>query len=157
MREYYLVMQEVSLLVQTDNLAAVAETGINRHCPLLTDRSGKQKLREVLPENVNRLYVSLLLSLLDNLVGQRWLKQTLVGIINGLTDLIRQFRARITMFLTEIVVDLVATFLWISIETDGQKALFLRTQNRQQVVRRNPLQRHREIEISPVLRSLCVA
>ena len=74
MREYYLVMQEVSLLVQTDNLAAVAETGINRHCPLLADRSGKQKLREILTEHINRLDVSLFLGLLDNLVGERWLK-----------------------------------------------------------------------------------
>ena len=86
MREYDLVVQEVSLLVQTDYLTAVAEAWVNRHCPLLAYRSGKQKLREILSENVNRLDVSLFLGLFDNLVGQRWLKQTLISVINGLTD-----------------------------------------------------------------------
>ena len=86
MREYDLVVQEVSLLVQTDYLTAVAETRVDRHCPLLAYRSGKQKLREILSENVNRLDVSLFLGLFDNLVGQRWLKQTLISVINGLTD-----------------------------------------------------------------------
>ena len=157
MREYDLVVQEVSLLVQADDLAAVAETRVDRHCPLLADRSGKQKLCEVLPEHINRLYVSLLLGLLDNLVGQRRLKQTLVGVINGLTDLVGKLGTRITMFLTKIIINLVAAFLRIRIEPYRQKALILSTKDSQQIVRWNPLQRHREVEISPVLRSLGVA
>ena len=157
MREYDLVVQEVSLLVQTDYLTAVAEAWVNRHCPLLAYRSGKQKLREILSENVNRLDVSLFLGLFDNLVGQRWLKQTLISVINGLTDLVGKLGTRITMFLTKIIIDLVAAFLRVRIEPYRQKALILSTKYRQKVMRRNPLERHREIEISPILRSLGIA
>ncbi len=70
MRKYDLMVQEVALLVQTDDLAAVAETRVYRHCPFLADRSGEKKLRKVLSKNIDRLYVSLFLSLLDDLIGQ---------------------------------------------------------------------------------------
>ncbi len=56
------------------------------------------------------------------------------------------------MLLTEIIIDFVAALLRIGIKANRQKAFLLSAQNRQQIVRRNPLKRHGEIEIRPVLR-----
>jgi hypothetical protein len=69
MRIDYLVMQEVSLLVQAGDLAAIPEARIYGHGALLANRRGKQQLSEILSEYVYGLDVSLLLGLLDYLVA----------------------------------------------------------------------------------------
>ena len=151
MREYYLVMQQVSLLVQADDLAAVAEPRVDCHRPFLADWRRQEQLGQIVAKDIDGLNVSLFLSLLKDLVGKGRCQQTLVGVIHRLTDLIGEPGSRIAVLLAEIIVDLVAAFLRIGIQADGEKALVLSPENGQEIVCRDPLQRHREIEISPEL------
>ena len=59
------VVQEIALGVETGYLAAVTETGVDRHRPLLPYGRRKKELLEILPENIHRLHVGLLLCLTD--------------------------------------------------------------------------------------------
>ena len=146
-----LVVEKVAVHVKAGYLAAVSESRVDRHRPLLAHRRRKQELGKIVSEDSHRLLVGLFLGLLDDLVGDGWLEQTFESIIHGLPQLICKLGAGIPVLLTEIIVDPVAAFLRIRVQTDAEKALVLGSEDGQEIVRRNLLQRHREIEIGTVL------
>ena len=75
---YDLMMEKVSMLIKADNLASIPEARVNRHRPLLSDRCRQKELLQVLAKHSNRLKVSLLLELVNDLISYGRLQKTLV-------------------------------------------------------------------------------
>ena len=84
------MVQEVSLLIKADSLASVAETGVYCQGALLPQRGRKKQLLEVLPEDLDRFNVSLLLRFLDDFVGNGRVKKALERIFHGSAYLLRE-------------------------------------------------------------------
>ena len=80
-------LQEIALLVQTHGLASVAETGVYGQRTLLPQGRRQQELFEILPEYFDGLGIRLLLRLLDYLVRDGRIEQTLPRIFDRRTDL----------------------------------------------------------------------
>ena len=68
MREDCLIVQQIALLIQTDNLAAGSESRVDCKGTLLTDRSRKQKLLKVLAKDSDGLYISPFFSFLVDFI-----------------------------------------------------------------------------------------
>ena len=88
MREYYLVMQEIALLVKAHGLAAVPEPGVDGQCPFLAERRREKQLLKVVSEHLNRLHIRLLFGFLEYLVGDRRVQKALESILDRLAYLL---------------------------------------------------------------------
>ena len=62
-------MEQVSLLVKADNLAACSEAGIDSKDTLLSYRRSKKKLAQIFSEYPYRFYIGLFLGFLDYFIG----------------------------------------------------------------------------------------
>ena len=87
----YVVVEERSLRIEHDNLAACAYAWVDTHDTFWAKRCGKQELSEVLLEHFDSLCVRFLFALSGKFVFDRRAKQTFVRIIDGLAN---QFLAR---------------------------------------------------------------
>ena len=151
MREEDLVVQQAAALVQADDLAAVAETGVDGHRPFLADRRGKQELGQVLTEDGDRFQVCLLLGLGEHFIGNGRLQQALVRVVDRRVELLGETRGGTAARPAEIVIHPRRTALRIRIDAQRKETFVAGAEHGQQIVRRDPLQRHREVEIRAVL------
>ena len=138
MREDDLVVQQVALFIQADHLASRPETRVDGHDALFPDRGGQQQLAQVLAEDPDRFNIRLRLRLLQDLSRNGRLQQALIGIVHGLSDLLRGVMGRIAVLLGVVIIDFLAALLRIGIDGNLQEALVLRPEHGEQVVRRNP-------------------
>ena len=115
MRKYGFVMKKIALFIQANDLASGAESRVNRHDPLLTDRRRKEQLTEVLSEYSYGLDVSLFLCFLDHLICNRRFEKPLERVVKGHMDLLGKRSGRVSSFLTEVIVKLFAASFRISI------------------------------------------
>ena len=116
MREYGFVMKKIALFIQTYDLASSAESGVDRHDPLLSHRRSEEQLAKVLSEYPYRLDISLFLGFLDHLICNRRFKKPLERVIKGHMDLLCKRSGRISSFLTEVIVKLLAASFRIRID-----------------------------------------
>ena len=144
------VVQQLAVLVEDGDLAAVAEARVDRHGAFLPDGRAQKQLAEVLSEHFDRLDIGLLLGFFQHAVGDRRVEKPLECIFAGRAYLGRKGGGGSSVFAAEGVVDIVGAALGIGVDPYAEEAFVLGPQHRQQVVGRNTLQRHREIEIAAV-------
>ena len=144
------MIEEIALLVQAGDLAAVAEARVDGHRALLPHGGGQQQLAEVLPEDLDALAVGLLLGLAQHLAADRRLQQALEGVGHGFLDLLGRGAGRVAVFLAVVVVDLGVALVGVGLDADVQESFVLRAQDGEQVVRGDAVERHLEIEIAAV-------
>ena len=80
-----LVMEKVALSVKTHYLATCAESRVNTHDALLSQRSRHKQLAQIVGKDVNGFLLSLFPAVCGKLVFDRWLQQTFVSVLNGLS------------------------------------------------------------------------
>ena len=81
---YNLVVEQIALLVKAHYLAAVGKAGVDRHDALLTERWCQQQLSQVLGKHGHSLVVGLGLAFGVEFILNRWLEETLEGIVGSL-------------------------------------------------------------------------
>ena len=157
MRKDCLIINKISLLIKANHLASSSESRVYRKSSLLSYRWSQKQLTKILAKDSNRLYISFFLSLFQNLIRDRRLNQTLKSIIKCHMHLLCQWSCRITSLLTEIIIYLLTTLLWIRINLKSNIALLLCSQCSQKSMRSYPINRIRELKVVSIFCSLWLA
>ena len=131
---YHVVMQQLSLGVEADQLAAGPEARVYGQQALLSHRSGKEQLAQVGTENLYGFNVRLLFRAAYEFIAHRRFQQTLVGVLDSGAQLFGDGGRREAAFLAEIVVYLVAGLLGILVYMQADETLVLRPEHSQEPV-----------------------
>ena len=126
------MMQQLSLGVEADQLAAGPEARVYGHQALLSHRSGKEQLAQVGTENLYGFNVRLLFRAAYEFIAHRRFQQTLVGVLDSGAQLFGDGGRREAAFLAEIVVYLVAGLLGILVYMQADETLVLRPEHSQE-------------------------
>ena len=141
MREYGLVVQEISLRVKTNHLAARPESGVNCKCTFLTYRCCKQELTQVFSKDADGLNIRLFLGFAYDFTAHRRLQKTFETVFHCEINLLCKRPLRIAVGLAILVIDFLTAFFRITVNLDAQHPLILSTENRKQTVRCNVCKR----------------
>ena len=76
------VVKQIPLRIKAHHLAARAESGVDAHHSLLSQRCGEQQLPQVLHENADGLFISLLFAHRGKLILYGRFQQTLVSVFH---------------------------------------------------------------------------
>ncbi len=123
-------MDEIALGIQTASLATIGETWIHRHDSLLPQRSGEQKLSQVLGEYHDGFLVSLLLAERSKLGLDARIHQSLEGIFHRLCH---EFGSLAIATHIALFQSICCLFL-IAGDADTQESSSLATTHRQQTM-----------------------
>ena len=154
MREYGFVMQQISFGIQAYDLAACSETGVYRKSALLPHRCGEKELAEVVSEYAYGLDIGLLLCLTYDFAADGRLQQSPEGILNGHLNLLCSGFGRVTVLLTEFVINFLAALFLITVQPYGQHPFITGAEYGQKTVRSDMGKRFGIIGIAAIFVSL---
>ena len=144
------VVEQVALCVEAHHLAARAETGVDAHHALLSERCVHQQLVEVLREHVDSLLVGLLLAQRGKFRLDARFQQSFVTVLDGLVH------QRLAFAVTADIVALQPTdaLFVVGLDIDAQDTFLLTAAHGQQTVTGTAFQRFFPVEIVRIFRSL---
>ena len=144
------VVQEIALFVQTHHLASGAESRVDAHDALLSQRSGKQQLAQVGGKDTDGLLVGTLLGSRSKFRFYGGLQQTLVGIGHGHYNLL----ATLAPCGVSTQEALHASLLVARTDVHTQETLALAAPYGKQAMAGATVQRFGEVEVCPVVHGL---
>ena len=129
------VVQQVTLGIQADHLAAGAEAGVDGHRPLLAHRRCQQQLAQILAEDTDGTDVGLLLGNPEHLVLYRGVQETLEAVGHGVAQYVVQLARCHPLSAQDYAGDAFEVALVVGLDLDRQHPFGGAAQDGQQAVR----------------------